>query len=291
MTNETTTTTLTEIIQRESYQAAAYAYQAVAVMPSLVTRADLTGRPTLTARFPVFNSLTAEAVSEGSDYTTNQAIDTGNSVDVTVSEHIVRLMVTDLSEEAATLDLARVRGIQIGKAMAERVDKDLTALFSGFDTSQGSAEGDLTVSLFQQAVIELEKNNIPRPYYAVLHPKQWGDLIGSLASYNTFGETGEEVIKTGRVGRLHGVEIYISGNVPTATVESSTVYSGAIFNPEAIAFAFKGSIPAIEVQRDASLRAFEVIGTGIWGEAEYRGGPATNGIGGAGINLYSNSTS
>jgi hypothetical protein len=291
MANETSTTTITEIIQRESYQSAAYAYQAVAVMPNLVTRSDLSGRPTLTARFPIFNSLSAEPVSEGTDYSTNQAIDTGNSVDVTVSEHIVRLMVTDLSEEAATVDLARVRGIQIGKAMAERVDKDITALFSGFDTSIGSDSGDLTVSLFQQAVIELEKNNIPRPYYAVLHPKQWGDLIGSLASYNTFGETGEEVIKTGRVGRLHGVDIYISGNIPTATVNENTVYSGSIFNPEAIAFAVKGKIPTIEVQRDASLRAFEVIGIGIWGEAEYRGGAATNGIGGAGVNLYSNATS
>lgn len=291
MANETTTTTITEIIQREAFQSAAYAYQAVAVMPGLVSKADLTGRPTLTARFPIFNVLTAEAVSEGTDYTTNQAVDTGNSVDVTVSEHIVRLMVTDLSEESATLDLARVRGIQIGKAIAERVDKDLTALFSGFDTSAGSDTGDLTVSLFQQAVIELEKNNIPRPYYAVLHPKQWGDMISSLASYNTFGETGEEVIKTGRVGRLHGVEIFVSGNVPTAIINTNTCYSGAIFNPEAIAFAWKGKIPAIEVERDASLRAFEVIGTGVWGEAEYRGGAATNGIGGAGVNLYSNSTS
>ena len=77
----------------------------------------------------------------------------------------------------------------------------------------------------------------------------------------------------------------------TATVNTNTVYSGAIFNPEAIAFAWKGAIPTIEVERDASLRAFEVIGTGKWGEAEYRGGAATNGIGGAGVNLYSNSTS
>jgi len=290
MANETNTTTLTEIIQREAYQAASYAYQAVAVMPSLVTRADLTGRSTLTARFPIFNKLVAEPVSEGTDYTANQALDTGSSVDVTVSEHVVRLMVTDLAEEAATLDMARVRGIQIGKAMAERVDKDIAALFSGFDSSIGDDDASLTVSLFQQAVIMLEKNNIPRPYYAVLHPKQWGDLIGSLASYNTFGDVGQEVIKTGRVGRLHGVDIYITGNVPTATVGSYTVYSGAVFNPEAIAFAFKGEIPAIEVQRDASLRAFEAIGIGIWGEAEYRGGSAAEGIGGAGVNLYSNST-
>ena len=290
MANETTTTTLTEIIQREAFQAASYAYQAVAVMPALVTRADLTGRPTLTARFPVFNKLVAEPVSEGTDYTTSQMLDTGSSVDVTVTEHVVRLMVTDLAEEAATLDMARVRGIQIGKAMAERVDKDITALFGGFDSTAGDDDGSLTVSLFQQAVITLEKNNIPRPYYAVLHPKQWGDLIGSLASYNTFGDVGQEVIKTGRVGRLHGVDIYITGNVATASVGEYTVYSGAVFNPEAIAYAFKGEIPSIEVQRDASLRAFEVIGTGVWGEAEYRGGSSADGIGGAGVNLYSNST-
>ena len=41
---------------------------------------------------------------------------------------------------------------------------------------------------------------------------------------------------------------------------------------------------------NASLRGFEVVATGVWGEAEYRGGATTSGRGGAGVYLYSNST-
>jgi hypothetical protein len=61
-------------------------------------------------------------------------------------------------------------------------------------------------------------------------------------------------------------------------------------HPSAVALAVKGPMPKMEAERDASLRGFEVVATGVWGEAEYRGGATTSGRGGAGVYLYSNST-
>ncbi len=89
---------------------------------------------------------------------------------------------------------------------------------------------------------------------------------------------------------LYGASLFVTTNVATATVSSSTVYAGAVMHPSAIALATKGPMPGMEVERNASLRAFEVVGVGVWGEAEYRGGATTNGRGGAGVMLYSNST-
>jgi hypothetical protein len=96
-------------------------------------------------------------------------------------------------------------------------------------------------------------------------------------------------VSTGMAARVYGVDIFSTGNVGTATVSTSTVYAGAVMHPSAVALATKGGVQ-VASEYDASLRAHEVVGTGVWGEAEYRGGATTNGRGGAGVFLYSNST-
>jgi hypothetical protein len=92
------------------------------------------------------------------------------------------------------------------------------------------------------------------------------------------------------VGTLYGTLVFETNNVTTATVSSSTVYAGAVMHPSAIGLGLKGSMPMIEAERDASLRATELVCTGVWGEIEYRGQATTNGRGGAGVYFYSNTT-
>jgi hypothetical protein len=99
---------------------------------------------------------------------------------------------------------------------------------------------------------------------AVIHPKQWQALLPAFDDASMFGAQGAEIIKTGAVGNLYGCLIFETANVTTATVSSSTVYAGAIMHPSAIALAQKGSLPMIETERDASLRATEIVATGVW---------------------------
>ena len=125
----------------------------------------------------------------------------------------------------------------------------------------------------------------------VCHPFQWGSLRVAFSNASTFGaKVGEDVVQRGFTASVLGVDIFPTGNVGTATVSSSTVFAAAMFHPSAIALAQKGALPEIASEYDASLRAVEVVGTGVWGEAEYRGGATTNGRGGAGVYVYSNST-
>jgi hypothetical protein len=276
---------------------------------NFVTRMDLTGQETLTARFPIYDAVTATAIAENTDFTTNSAIDTSGTVDVTVSEHAIRFIVTALSLGASVDEMSRpvdvysgigqaasqqgtITGNMAAEALQTRQDKDVTALFASFDSSTGSNTGAITTTLFQTAVTTLDSNNIPSlPRVAVLHPFQWGSLRTAFTNAATYGTmVGEDVIRRGVTAQVLGVDIFSTGNVGTATVSSSTVYAAAIMHPSAIALAQKGNVPEIATDLDISLRAVEVVGTGVWGEAEYRGGATTSGRGGAAVFLYSNST-
>jgi hypothetical protein len=298
MANEMTTTTLTEVIEREAYAASVLYFAEVPGVSNFVARMDLTGQPTLTARFPIYDKVSAQAVAEMTDFTTNAALDP-TAVDVTVSEHAIRFVITDLAAGASRDQIfsaaARESSI-VGRAAAEalqrRQDQDLTALFSGFDSSTGSNSGAITSTLLIHAIGQLDMWSIPRsPRTIVLHPFQWRTLIPVFDEASTYGVQGQQVLTSGLVSQnLYGANLFVTANVATATISTSTVYAGAVMHPSAIALATKGDMPSFEVQRDASLRAFEVVATGVWGEAEYRGGATTAGRGGAGVLLYSNST-
>lgn len=308
MASETTSTTITEAIRQAAYAKSALYFSTKPGVTNFVEFQDLTGQQTLTARFLIYDSVTATAIAENTDFTTNSAIDTTGSVDVTVSEHAVRFIITAMSLGASVDELARgvisdsilsnasQQGTKVGEMCAEslqtRQDKDVTALFASFDSSTGSNTGAITTTLFQTAITTLDSNNIPSlPRVAVLHPFQWGSLRVAFTNAATYGTmVGEDVVRRGVTAQVLGVDIFTTGNVGTATVSSSTVYAAAVFHPSAVALAQKGPMPTIAVDLDISLRAVEVVGTGVWGEAEYRGGATTSGRGGAAVFLYSNST-
>jgi hypothetical protein len=294
MSAETTTTTLTEVVRQCAYAESALYFAAKPGLSNFVTTQDITGQPTLVARFPLYNSIDATAISENTDFTTNSALDTSNSVDVTVSEHIVKFTITDLAS-GATVDTigpqAGIAGRAAAEALQRRQDGDISALFASFDSSTGDNDGKLTTTLVYQAINLLDVASIPESGRSViLHPYQWGTVAPSYGSVSSFGTAGQQIVNTGAVGQLYGCLVFQTANVATATVSSSTCYAGAVMHASAIALATKGEMPKFEVERDASLRAYELVGTAVWGEAEYRGGATTSGIGGAGVFLYSNTT-
>lgn len=305
MAGETTTTTLTEMLRNASWNAGQLYFAERAGVSNFVTIKDITGEDTLVARFPIYDKVSAAAIAEASDFTTNSALDTSGSADGTVSEHAIKFTITDLSlnatvEDAITPSMAVTakavsEGGVAGQAAAEALqriqDADICALFGAFDTSTGSNSGPLTQTILINGITQLNINNVPMDRrVAVLHAKQWQILLPIFDDANVFGAQGQQIVATGAVGTLYGTLVFETNNVTTATVSSSTVYAGAIMHPSAVGLGVKGSLPMIEAQRDASLRATELVATGIWGEVEYRGQATTNGRGGAGIFFYSNTT-
>ncbi len=298
MSQETTTTTITELIEREAYAESVLYFSEVPGLSGFVAKKDLTGQATLTARFPILDKVNSTAIAEGTDFTTNNALDTSGTVDVTVSEHAIKFTIYDLANEASRDALtggsgeAGYTGRAGAEAIQRRQDQDISALFAGFDSSTGSNTGAITSTLLITAIGKLDIDSIPRnPRVTVLHPFQWRTLIPVFDESNTYAPVGQQVVTSGMVSsNLYGASLFVTANVATATVSGSTVYAGCVMHPSAVALATKGAMPRFEVERDASLRGFEVMATGVWGEQEYRGGATTSGRGGAGVFLYSNTT-
>lgn len=305
MAGETTSTTLTELVRNASWAQGQLYFAEKPGLRGFVAEKDITGEDTLVARFTIYDKVDAGAIAEGSDYTTNSALDTTGSADATVSEHAIKFTITDLSLNATVEDVINPSNAVTAKAISESgtagqaaaealqrlQDQDIAALFSAFNSSTGSNSGPLTSTLLIDAVTQLNADNIPeQPRVGVLHSKQWKPLIPVFDDASVYGSNGQAVVASGVIGSIYGIAIFQTNNVRTATVSSSTVYAGAVMHPSAIGVGVKGTMPMMEAERDASLRATEVVCTGVWGEVEYRGQATTNGRGGAGVYFYSNTT-
>src|SRR6478609_1848898 len=106
MANETTSTTVTEAIRQAAYASSVLYFSTKPGVTNFVEFQDISGQETLTARFLIYDSVVATAIAENTDFTTNSAIDTSGSVDVTVSEHAIRFIITALSLGASVDALA-----------------------------------------------------------------------------------------------------------------------------------------------------------------------------------------
>lgn len=224
-------------------------------------------------RFPKPPVLSAAALTDGTDMS-NTAF-SPSSVTLTVGEVGLMLELTDLARFSSIADYA-FYGTEAGKAIAEKLITDITALGAGFSTSVGSTGVNLTEQNFRDGKTTLLAAKVPGPYAAFLHPQQVNDLEGSIGSTisaaATTGTSPREVtndLSMGpdlSVGMLYGVAIVSSATVPTANAGADR--AGAIFSANrALGFVEKWGIRP-ELQRDASLRATEIVVTAAYAVGE-----------------------
>ena len=269
MANESTSSTLSELYT-EIVAEALFVASERSIMRPLVRNYAVTGGGK-SVEIPIYSAVSAAAVSEASDLS-NTAIDP-TSKTITCSEHGIMTTLTDLGRNAAPRNVAADIGRLFGEAIAKKQDKDLTALFGGFSTTVGSASTAMSASLIFQAVAKLRAAGVPgENLSAVIHPQVAFDLKSGLT--NTFANpnpgVGNEALRTGLVGQIAGVNIFetsnmadSSGNNPGTTGD----YKGAVFHSDALGLAMMQDLK-IETQRDASLRADEIVATAVYGVSE-----------------------
>jgi len=266
MANETTSTSISELYT-EIIQEAIFTFQETSVMRPLVTTYNITGQGKQVA-VPIFPTVAASAVSEGSDLANTEVNPTEKTI--TASEVGVMTTLTDLARESSSRPIAQDIGRVFGEALAKKVDTDLAALFSSFATANdlGAAGTELTADLLLKAESTLRALNVPRPYYAVFHPKAVFNLKKTLtqAGYSgtatAISSTGENVFGSGFVGNIFGIDVYENANL---TISSAGDCVGGVFHPISLGLAMKMDFK-IETQRDASLRATEIVGTMTYGQ-------------------------
>jgi N4-gp56 family major capsid protein len=269
MANESTSSTLSELYT-EIVAEALFVASERSIMRPLVKNYAVTGGGK-SVEVPIYSAVSAAAVSEASDLS-NTAIDP-TSKTITCSEHGLMTTLTDLARNSAPRNVAGDIGRLFGEAIAKKIDKDLTALFGGFSTTVGSASTAMSASLIFQAVAKLRANSVPGDNLnAVIHPQVAFDLKSGLT--NTFANpnpgVGNEALRSGLVGQIAGVNIFETSNMTDSSSNDPGTtgdYKGAVFHPEALGLAMMQDLK-IETQRDASLRADEIVATAVYGVSE-----------------------
>lgn len=258
-----TSTTLDDLFVNIIAQAR-FTAEEQSLLMGLVTRYDIGADAGKTVQVPKYPAITAADLTEGTDMSSTTV--STSSITITVAEVGAQVVLTDVAAMGAG-NPAEELGTVLGNAIATKMDKDLIALFDGFSSSLGSAGTEITVADMFKAAATLRNAKVTGPLAACVHPYQAYQLKANLT--NTFanpngGAAQNTAMVNGYVGTIAGIDIYESANI---TVDGNDDAKGAVFAPEALAIAMKRDFQ-IEPQRDASLRAFELNATAIYGVGE-----------------------
>jgi N4-gp56 family major capsid protein len=264
MANESTTTTLNDLLPSIVAEALFVASER-SIMRGLVRNFAIPMNSGKTITVPTYPILTASSVNEGTDLA-NTAVSTGGAV-LTVGEVGIMTTVTDLAVRSSASNVIADVGRLFGDAIARKIDQDLTALFSGFSVAQGDGTAALSAADIFKAVAKLRNLGVPATdLYCVVNPLIAYDLKAALT--NTYanpnaGLLQNEAMQSGYVGLLAGVPVFESANVSETDGDSV----GALFHKDALGLALMQDI-SIESQRDASLRATELVASAVYGTGE-----------------------
>ena len=263
MANETTSSTISELY-KEIVAEALFVASEQSIMRGLVKNYAIAGGGKA-VDVPIYANVAAAAVNEATDLS-NTAVNP-TSVTITASEFGIMTTLTDLARNSASRNVAADIGKLFGEAIATKIDTELTGLFTGFSTEKaGGAGQELTVQDLFEVAAELKTNKAPGPYYGVFHPKQIFNVKKSLT--NTFvgrdTELSNEAMRTGFVGNIAGIQIFETSNI---TVDGSDDSIAGVFSQDALGLAMMQDLK-IESQRDASLRADEIVATAVFGVGE-----------------------
>ena len=265
MANESTSSTLSELYT-EIVAEALFVASEKSIMRPLVKNYAINGGGK-SVEVPIYAAVSAAAVSEATDLS-NTAINP-TSVTITASENGIMTTLTDLARNSAPRNVAADIGKLFGEAIAKKIDTDLTALFDGFSTAVGSGSTALTAALVFQSIANVRNAGVSMDGVStVLHPMVAYDLKANLT--NTFAnangnDLANEALRNGFVGRLGGVPIFETTNV--ANDGTAGDYKQGVFHRDALGLAMMQDLK-IETQRDASLRADEIVATAVYGVGE-----------------------
>jgi len=269
MSNESTTTSLNDLLPQIVAEALFVASER-SIMRGLVRNYTLAPGQGKTVTVPIYPLQTAAGLTEGTDLT-NTAVSTSGAT-LTVAEVGLMTTVTDLARNTSSSDVVADVGRLFGEAIARKIDTDLTAAFASFTTNVvGTANiqaisANITAADVFKAVAKLKSAGVPsQDIFCVLHPAIAYDLKANLT--NTFanpnaGVAQNEAMAMGYIGQLAGVAVYETSNI--ANNGTGGDFVGGVFHRDALGLAVLDDI-SIELQRDASLRATEVVATARYG--------------------------
>jgi hypothetical protein len=192
------------------------------------------------------------------------------TVDLTASEVGAKVILTDKLVRQAADNVMSIVGRQLGDGMARKKDNDVTALYSGFSVDLGASGRDFDIANVAAAVAYAKGSNFGSQIYINHHPFTVFDLAkeaaGTAATYPMTPGWSQDLLGNfwSGIRPIFGVPVFEDGNI-TRTTAAATV--GVIADKSALAV-LKSIDTRTERQRDASLRATELVMTSDYGVFE-----------------------
>lgn len=230
------------------------------------------GVPTMAKSYPKHpTTADAGAITDGTALS-NTGID-ATSVTITAAGVGLKADLTDQSATGSLLDLEE-SSQNFARALANKIEVDITALYDGFSTSVGTSGSDLTVAQFLSAIYELELANEDNNLVSVMHPIQAHDLrtaivAASGAIYSNpseftggFTNAQQQALK----GTLFGVPVFTSSNCESLNTNADR--GGAVYSAgRALGFLWNWR-PRVEFIRYPALPGWSLAVTSCYGVAE-----------------------
>lgn len=275
-TNPTTTSTYDDV----SYSAIITdmvldALMAAVVTPQLLQYHELAGKASTAVKVPKADKFTAAGVSEGTELQ-NTAL-TSDSITITASEVGIQATVTDVLDVSDIPAAHGARLRQLGRAMADKLDVDICALFDGFSNAVGATTVDLSIANILDAIFTLENADAASlgQIVGVLHPRQAADIRSAVdadsgeAYSGVAGARGSVLGPApgpGFFGAWFGIPFWMSTNVPTTNMSADR--AGGIFIADyALGLANKWTA-RVEAMRWPPIRGIVLTASAMYGVGE-----------------------
>ena len=189
------------------------------------------------------------------------------TVDLTAAEVGAKVILTDKLVRQSATNVFSIIGRQLGDGMARKKDVDVLALYSGFSTDIGAAGRSMSLANVSAAVAYAKGKKFGSNVYIVQHPFAVWDVANTAVTASTTypvpaGWTADLLGNFfSGLRPINGVPIFEDGNI---SIDSNDDAVGVIADKSALAVLMSQDTRT-ERQRDASLRATEVIITADYG--------------------------
>ena len=218
---------------------------------------------------PKVGQMTISDLADGHDIVDEEDIGM-TTVDLTASEVGAKIILTDKLVRQSAQNVFAIIGRQLGDGMARKKDGDVLSLYSGFSTDIGAAGRPMSLANVSATVAYAKGKNFGSQVYIVQHPFAVWDIANTADTASTTypvpnGWT-QDLLGNFFSGLrpINGVPIFEDGNI---TIDSADDAIGVCADKSALAV-LKSVDTRTERQRDASLRATEVIMTADYGVFE-----------------------
>jgi len=216
---------------------------------------------------PKVSSMSMSDLVDGQDIVDEEEIGM-STTDLTASEVGAKIIITDKLLRQANDNVFTIVGRQMGDGMARKKDGDVLDLYDSFSRDLGG-NGSLTTAFLGACIATAKANKFGNDLYFIHHPNAIfalaNNTLSGLSNHGIPEGYSADLLKNfwSGIKPLNGVPVFEDGNLAD-NIDGNNDAKGFIGAREAIAY-LESVEQNVERQRDASLRATEVVMTSDYG--------------------------